>query len=226
MAGGRGTRSARTLMQAIFREINKPRPEMAYIGAASGDDKTFFGFIGNMIKSGGDCTIKQVLLSSPKADINLAKQILQNSDAIFMSGGDVEAGMQVLQERQLVSFIQELSATGKLFFGASAGSIMLAEKWVRWTDPEDDSSAELFPCLGIAPVICDTHAEKDDWEELKWALKLEKAGVTGYGIPTGSCLKITPNHRLETLGGPVARFHRKKLSVERMEDLLPENSKT
>jgi cyanophycinase-like exopeptidase len=221
MAGGRGAKATDIVMKAIFKEIGKGKPAISYVGAASGDDKNFFGFIGEMIKRGGECTLTQIFLTAKKADLNKARDILKSSDAVFMSGGDVEAGMQVLEEKQLCAFFKELYLEGKLFFGASAGSIMLADKWVRWRDPEDDASAELFPCLGIAPVLCDTHAEADKWEELQWALKLEKPGLTGYGIATNSCLKVTPDGQLEALGGPVARFSRKGKIITKSTDLVP-----
>ena len=221
MAGGRGAKATDEIMKAIFKDLGKSRPAIAYIGAASGDDKKFFGFIGEMIKTGGDCSLTQVFLTAPKADINKAKAILEASDAIFMSGGDVEAGMQVLQEKQLDDFFKELYAAGKLFFGASAGSIMLAEKWVRWSDPEDDSTAELFSCLEIAPVLCDTHAEKDKWEELQSALRLEGTDVTGYGIATNSCLVVAPNGQLAALGGAVARYRKVNGTINKIADLLP-----
>jgi peptidase E len=221
MAGGRGAKATDIIMKAIFQDLDKLNPTVAYVGAASGDDKNFFGFIGDMIKKGGSCTLTQVFLSAPKADIPQAREILSNSDAVFFSGGDVEAGMQVLQEKQLGPFFKELYAEGKLFFGASAGSIMLAAEWVRWPDPDDDSTAELFPCLAIAPVLCDTHAEADKWEELQWALKLKKPGLTGYGIATHSCLKVSPRGDLEALGGPVARFRRQADQVTPLADLRP-----
>jgi peptidase E len=221
MAGGRGGKANDIIMKAIFEELDKPKPVIAYVGAASGDDKKFFGFIGDMIKGGGECTLTQVMLCARKADINKAKDILAGSDAVFMSGGDVEAGMQVLQDKGLSGFFKDLYLSGKLYFGASAGSIMLAEEWVRWRDPEDDSTAELFPCLGIAPVICDTHAEEDHWEELQWALKLKKPGLTGYGIATNSCLKVSPGGELEALGGAVARFRSKDNQVSPLTDLRP-----
>jgi peptidase E len=221
MAGGRGAKATDIVMKAIFQELNVPKPAIAYIGAASGDDKNFFGFIGDMIKRGGDCQLTQVFLSAKEADVDKARDILNRSDAVFMSGGDVEAGMQGLQEKGLGPFFKELYESGKLFFGASAGSIMLASEWVRWTDPDDDSSAEMFPCLNIAPVLCDTHAEADKWEELQWALKLKEAGLIGYGIATNSCLKVTPGGQLQALGGPVARFSRQGAQVSPLDDLRP-----
>jgi cyanophycinase-like exopeptidase len=221
MAGGRGARATDLVMKAIFKELAKPNPAIAYIGAASGDDRNFFGFIGEMIKRGGDCSLTQVMLTAKKADLNKAKDILSAADAVFMSGGDVEAGMQVLQDKQIDGYFKELYQSGKLFFGASAGSIMLADQWVRWTDPDDDNSAELFPCLGIAPVLCDTHSEGDHWEELQSAIKLNQPGMTGYGIATNSCLKVSPAGELEALGGPVARYSRQNEQVNALPDLLP-----
>jgi peptidase E len=56
----------------------------------------------------------------------------------------------------MIDFLRNQYRKGKPFFGISAGSIMLAKNWVRWSDPQVDSSAELFPCLGISDLrqIC------------------------------------------------------------------------
>ncbi len=91
---------------------------------------------------------------------------------VFISGGDVEAGMEVLEERQILPFLRELFERGKPFFGSSAGSIMLGRQWVRWEDPDDDATANLFPCMGFAPIVCDTHGEAEGWEELRALLRL------------------------------------------------------
>lgn len=98
---------------------------------------------------------------------------------------------------------------------------MLAKEWVRWIDPDDDSTAETFPCLGFAPIICDTHAENDDWEELKVAVKLNKENIKGYGILSGSCLKVYPDGQKEALGGAVAIYLKQGSSIKRQRDLLP-----
>jgi peptidase E len=224
MAGGRGGRSTDLVMKDIFQELAKPEPLIAYVGVANGDDKNFFGFVGEMIKRGGNCRLTQVFLSAKRANISKAKDLLTQADAVFMSGGDVEAGMQVLEEKQLGQFFKDLFDQGKLFFGASAGSIMLADRWVRWSDPDDDSTASLFPCLGIAPVLCDTHAESDHWEELKWALKLAEGGTIGYGIATNSCLKISPTGDIQAIGGAVSRFSRQAEKTAPLDDLRPSKS--
>ncbi|MFH0897859.1 MAG: hypothetical protein V1850_07450, partial [Candidatus Bathyarchaeota archaeon] len=90
-----------------------------------------------------------------------------------------------------------------------------------WKDPDDDLSAELFPCLGFAPIICDTHGEQDDWEELKTALKLTEDGEKGYGIVSGTAIKVYTDSKVEALGGAVHQFIRSEGKTVRLSDLLP-----
>jgi peptidase E len=221
MAGGRESRGKafNSIIQAVFEEIGKSTPAIAYVGAASGDNWGFYLMISSMIKHSHDCKMERVLFTPKKADLNKARAALESADAVFMSGGDVEAGMQVLEEKNLIGFFQDLYQGGKLFFGASAGSIMLAKEWVRWRNPDDDSTAEIFPCLGLAPLICDTHAEEDDWEELKAALALKEDGARGYGIPSIACLKVSPDLKLEAIGGPVSQYTLLEGRVVRLEDI-------
>jgi cyanophycinase-like exopeptidase len=225
LAGGRegSTKSTKQILQAVFREIGKPSPNIAYVGTASDDNRMFYKFIAGMIKNVADSKVNQVLTCSKKADLRKAMGTLESADAIFMSGGDVEMGMQVLEEKDLTCYMRDLYKHGKLFFGASAGSIMLAREWVRWEHPDDDSTAELFPCLGLAPIICDTHAEDDDWSELKMALNLRGDDAQGYGIPAGACLKVYPDGKVEALGGAVTQYIFHNQQVEQQANLLPIN---
>jgi len=220
LAGGRGS-SNQVVFKTILNEIFKTDPLIAYVGAANNDDKWFYGFMGKEIIKAGKCTLKHALISSRRADLNKAQDIMQMADAVFMSGGDVEAGMRILESKNLINFLQDLYQKGKVFFGLSAGSIMLCREWVRWSNPNNDSTAELFPCLNIASVICDTHAEEDEWEELRTALKLQINGSIGYGIPSGACLKVCPGGHLEAIGGDIARYIKRGNKVVRIDDLVP-----
>jgi peptidase E len=221
MAGGRSSqrKGVDPVMNSIFKEIGKSTPIIAYVGVATEDNWGFYLMVSTMIKKAGNCEINRVLIASKKANLIKAHAILESSDAIFMSGGDVEAGMKILEEKSLTKFFLDLYKAGKLYFGASAGSIMLAREWVRWRDPNDDSTAELFPCLGLAPLICDTHAESDDWEELKVALSLKEKNSRGYGIPSGACLKIYPDGKLEAIGGPISQYGYIEDQVIKLEDI-------
>ena len=222
LAGGkRGAKRPDPILETVFRESGKLAPSVAYIGAATGDDRNFFRFIASGFKAAGAGEVKLVPLAGKTCSSAEAKKILQNADVVFLSGGDVEAGMNVINHHHLQDYLFGLYQEGKLFFGLSAGSIMLGLEWIRWRNPEDDTSAELFPCLGIASVICDTHAEEDNWMEIKALLRLKAEGARGYGIPTGTALKVAPDGQLTALGGAIPCFIRKGSLVEYEGDIKP-----
>lgn len=211
MAGGKSSRQGKksdTIFPAVYRQTGKPAPSIGYVGVASDDDRSFFKFISAEFLNSGAAEVVHALIVPAKADLSKARDILNRVDAVFISGGDVERGMQVLEEKKMGGFLIDLFKGGKPFFGASAGSIMLAREWVCWRDPDNDASAELFPCMGCADIICDTHAEEDGWEELRAALSLKPDGTSGYGIPTGSCLEVFPEGGVEALGGPVSVYQK------------------
>ena len=222
LAGGRGKtlQASMNNLRNIINSTGKPKPVVAFVGAASMKDNWLvYVLISTFIKAGCNCRIKRVLIAPRNADLDKARETLRNADVIFISGGDVEIGMRVLQEKNMVAFFQDLAKQGKLFLGMSAGSIMIGKEWVRWQDPDDDATAELFPCLGLVPLICDTHAEGDDWVELKTALKLAGEGTIGYGITSGAILKAYPDGRLEAEAGPVMRYKSVNGLIERLADL-------
>jgi len=223
LAGGRYTlrQTPDPLIQAVFTESGAASPTVAYVGTANDDDKGFFTRVAGMFQETGARRVDHALIAPARANMNKAKDILQAADIVFISGGDVELGMQVLEQKQMVDFLAHLYQQGKPFFGLSAGSIMLAREWVRWRDPDDDSTAKLFPCLGFAPVICDTHGEQEGWEELQAALMLKQENDRGYGIVSGTAIKVFPDGRVESLGGAVNQYIRHEAKVERAPDILP-----
>lgn len=223
LAGGRrsGGQNPDPVIQTVIKEIGNTSLSIAYVGTANEDDKRFFQFMQSAFLAAGAGKVEHALIYSRKADLEKARRILSAAHAVFISGGDVEAGMKSLEAQNMVGFLSSLNEQGKFFFGLSAGSIMLARKWVRWRNPDDDSSAELFPCLGLAPIICDTHAEDDGWEELKVALRLEKESTEGYGIASGTAIKVYPEGEVEALGGPVIHYARLHNKLVRLPDIIP-----
>ena len=225
-AGGR-PRNGQNLnpwFQAVFADSGKKSPAIAYVGAANDDRPESFAGMSTNLKEIGAVKVTHVALSPENADIQKAKQVLESSDIIFISGGDVERGMRTLAARNMTDFIGGLYRQGKMFFGISAGSIMLAKEWVRWRNPDDDDTSEIFPCLGIAPVLCDTHGEADGWEELQALLKLEKDNTRGYGIVSSTVIKVFPDGSVEALGGEIHQYAKRNGVVERIEDILPKIS--
>lgn len=226
LAGSPGSRKKTTnLFQAALKESGKITPNVGYIGSASGDNVWFFRMIAMELKNAGAGSVTRVVLTSRKPDLSKAREILTSADIIFISGGDVEQGMEVLREKGMIDFLSQLYHQGKPFFGVSAGSIMLAKEWIRWRDPDDDTTAEIFPCLGFAPIICDTHAEEDDWLELKALLIRQESNVKGYGIPSGGAIRVYPDGKVEALGGTIHQYSLRGKQVERLPDILPAKDK-
>jgi len=224
IAGGRDSLKRRgpdPLLREALQASGAERPRVAYVGAASADNPAFRLMIGGMLKKAGAAEVTLAPLCGRRANAEKARAVLRSADVVFISGGDVEAGMAVLAEKRMGAFLRKLHHEGEPFVGVSAGSIMLAREWVRWTDPAVESSAEIFPCLGLASVLCDTHGEGDSWEELRVLLALSPVGSIGYGIVSGSAIIVRPGGKVEARGGEIHRFRRRSAGVAQIDSLLP-----
>lgn len=223
LAGGhrKSDNSTRDLIRRLWSLDGLRSPTIAYIGSASDDSLSFFQWAQSIfIKAGAE----EVRLLPTVAHFSLpsARALLEWASLIFINGGDVEAGMVVLQKRGLIPLLSNRFKAGIPFMGLSAGSIMLAEQWIRWSDPDDNSTAELFPCLGFAPLICDVHAEEDDWEELKMLLTLSSDKTVGYGLHADAALRISPIHTPHAVGAAVCRFRSDQGKIRKLTDLPAE----
>ena len=200
IAGDPGSRRAGSdpHLRTVFDNCGVCSPSIAYIGAASNDDRGFFGWVsGTFTKSGsGGVTLAPTVRRFERRSF---EKTCEAADAVFITGGDVEEGMKVVARRGIAPFLSELYRGGKLLFGLSAGSIMLARAWVRWED-DDDSVGGLFPCLGIADILCDMHGEKENWGELRALLKLSPDSSIGYGIRAGSAIRVDPDGTVAPMG--------------------------
>ena len=211
IGGGPGAALAtrRHLHQAVAA-AGVPKPLVAYVGVASDDN---FGFqkMLSAAFAGSGARVEMARLAKKTAKVSAARQLLADADLVFLSGGDVEHGMNLLDERGVADDLRRLAAAGKPFFGISAGSIMLGRHWVRFPD-DDDAKAEPFACLGIAPLSMDAHSEADGWSELRVLVRLlgrRDPDVVGYGVPSRGCLRVTldgATPTLTALGAPIARI--------------------
>ena len=110
LAGGRAgrRRTPDPLIQAVFREAGRASPTVAYVGTANGDDAGFFAYMAEALRQAGAYEVNHAQICPQDADLNLARNILKSADVIFISGGDVDRGMRVLKERNLVDFLSRL----------------------------------------------------------------------------------------------------------------------
>jgi peptidase E len=216
--GPGGVRALRAHFKTAVEEVGVVRPLVAYVGVASNDNVGFQKMLTTELASTG-ARFKPARLAAPSDSPAAAKKLLEEADLVFISGGDVDAGMRLLAERDVLEDLRRLCKNGKPIFGLSAGSVMLGLDWVRFPD-DDDARAEIFECIGAVPFHADAHSEDDDWSELRTLLSLlHKRGdkrAVGYGLPTkgglavrgeGKDLSLTPMGtdipRLVVRGGKV-----------------------
>jgi len=212
IGGGPGALLAlRRHLKAAIAELLAKKPLVAYVGAASGDNVGFQRMISATFAWTG-ARVRPVKLAAKTASVAAARALLEDADAVFVSGGDVQEGMRVLEDRGVTPLFRELARAGKLMIGLSAGSLMLAKEWVAFPD-DDDTKAHLFACIGAAPVHVDAHAEEDDWHEMRALLGLlERRGdphPEGVGLTKKGCLRVHVDGETTTLtalGTPLPRF--------------------
>jgi len=208
IAGGPNSKNTKTILAEALALIKKKAPDVAYIGTASDDNKEFFLMLRQIIMAAGAGSVRLVPIVR-RFDLDKAKDILLASDVVLISGGDVDLGMKYLRKRKLIPLFRQLYDWGKLFCGISAGAIMLCRNWMHWRDPDDDGTVELLDCLGFAPLLCDVHAEEDNWVEMKRLLGFFPQGTAGYGIPANGALRVAPDGKITAIGSVPIRFIKK-----------------
>lgn len=210
IAGGRESlrRGGSEPLREAIASLGITRPTLAYVGCAAEDSAPFRLFMSGILRRAGSGKISNVALCGKRPDLSAAKGRLDAADAVFISGGDVEAGMSVLGRLGLAPYLRALAEQGKPFLGLSAGAIMLSSAWVRWRETEGEESPELFPCLGLAPVYCDVHDEDSGWSELRALLHLLPQGTEAWGIPAGGDLIVGADAGVAWTGPAPAHFRR------------------
>ena len=212
LAGGMQSKNNEEILAGALALSKKETPNVAYIGTASGDNKDFFLRLSQLIMAAGAENVSLIPIVQ-RFDPDKTRGMLLSSDVVFISGGDVDLGMKYLRNRRLVSFFREIYDRGKVFCGISAGAIMLSRSWIRWRDPDDDDTVELFDCLGFAPLLCDVHGEEDNWAELKRLLGFFPQGTAGYGIRANGALRVAPDGKITSLASAPVRFIKKGADI-------------
>lgn len=179
-------------IREVFKACGNTAPKVAYVGTASHDSKPFFMIMKGQLTKAGASEVDLVPIVGRHANAEKAKRLLSEADCIFLSGGEVEDGIVFLKKAGLDVFLTQLYNEGKVFFGVSAGCIMMGRNWVHWDVEDDDSTSSLFDCLNFVPFTFDTHCEDEGWKELKCAVRLMGGGSKGYGLSTNGFFTADP----------------------------------
>lgn len=227
MAGGHGSADFGTTpyLAEALRATGKAKPVALYVGAASGDHRPFGTALVAVIGAAGAERVLWPKLVGRPRDRSGMRVALAAVDFVFFGGGDVEQGMDVLREADLVADVRAAAQRGAVFAGMSAGSIMLGERWVRWPSATaGDDEAETYECLGIVSCSLDTHGESDDWAEAQSfvSVRARELGCEAkvYAVPTGAALVVGADGQAVARGGAVPVFAARPSEPARLETTL------
>ena len=213
IAGKFGSRhfGTKPYLKEALKRTGKAKPLVLYVGVASADDPTFGTALAGLMTAAGARRVLWPKLAAHRKQSAQMRQALADVDLIFVGGGDVDAGMNVLRHAGLLDHFHAAADRGAVFAAMSAGSIMLGKRWIRWPNADaGDDEAETYECMGIVPFALDTHGEGDEWKEARSyaAVRARETGkkARAYGVPSGGALVIDHRGRIEAHGVPAPLF--------------------
>jgi cyanophycinase-like exopeptidase len=216
LAGGgpqRAEREARHIARALSESGDRPR--VAYIGAASGDSILFYKFMKAILHKAGAAEVDLVRLAGARADIPAAKRLLSAADVIFLSGGEVDEGMDWLARHGLVGFLWELRSQGKVFLGVSAGAIMMGSNGCAGRQ-RDDSTARLSTA-SVSFRLPSTPMRGRGLERAQGGPEAPGPRRRGYGIRSGGLVVVDGRGRMEAAGEGLLCYVNNGGEIERAE---------
>lgn len=182
--------SAPALHSRIRNRFNAP-VDAAYIGAANGNDPSFYDFACQAINTllGRKCNTRFICHEKELP--------AEPSPLVVLAGGSVSKGWEFLSQPAVANWLQRShQLQGSLMIGVSAGAIHLA----RGIDPEQPHQGSQ-PYLHWLPLDVAVHEEQQGWPSL-----VEQPAL---GIPMGGGLWVErkPGHQqMMNVGNPCFRL--------------------
>jgi cyanophycinase len=172
------------------------RPKAAYLGASNGDNPDYYAIFEAAMAGIGIEECRMIRSEAAPED----RAFLEQADIILLAGGDVEKGWVVFKETGLKETIVKRYYDGAVLIGISAGAVQLG--LFGW--PETFTSAtDLFETFKLLPFMISAHGEKQEWTQLKDAVRLMQGTIRGLGIPSGGGLIYYGDHTLEPIRHPL-----------------------
>ena len=142
------------------------KPTVTFFPTASAEDP---GYIKNFYTAFSKLNCKAQHISLFKNTPNL-KNVIDNSDVIYIGGGNTKSMLAVFREWNLDNLIVDAYNQGKILSGVSAGAICWFEKGI--TDSWGDG-LRILDCMNILKGTCCPHydGEEDRRPSVEYFLK-------------------------------------------------------
>ena len=175
-----------------FTTVMKNTENFTYICSSFDDHETNVKYANKIVSLFQDKNInfKKLQIIDYNTSLEDTKMFINNTDVIWIAGGDTIKQMKYLNEYKIKDLLLEYQG---IIIGMSAGAINMADKVILPKDDEEDiSELSIYNGLGLVDINIEPHLDfnrKEHIEEIKEASK--KAMI--YGLYDNSFICVQSN---------------------------------
>jgi len=154
--GGFGRSPQNPIIEDYIVKLSPARkPKVSFFPTASAENKDY---VENFYKAFSklNCAPNFISLFQNTSDLN---NIIDNSDIIYIGGGNTKSMLAVFKEWDLDQMLLKAYKEGKILCGVSAGAICWFEEGV--TDSWE-GDLRVLDCLGFLPSVCCPHYDGEE----------------------------------------------------------------
>lgn len=179
----------------IIATAEKPRPALLFLPTASNDNSGYSDVVRSYFGSRLGCAVRVLNLISDNPTPEVIRNEIENSDIIYVGGGNTQLLMQTWKSSGIIPLLKEALEKGKTLSGVSAGAVCWFKyafsDYKSFSKPESKTYTRL-ECTSIIPydLIISPHQirEPDRLSQLKQDIK--KKGGVGIAIDDFAALEI------------------------------------
>lgn len=186
-------------LQDELSNLDRPINKAVYIGAANGDDLSFYHLFQSAMETLGS---PECFFLKTDTDLSEAIDRVTNADLVLLAGGDVRCGWECI--KPLKEALVYCYHQGTVLLGVSAGAVHLGA--LAWSDQRVLCASDLYATLGLASCLVGAHDERNEWSQLKQVMTLTEGCYTGLGIPFGGGVAVEYDGAIRALRKPVVCF--------------------
>ena len=138
-------------------------------------------------------------------ELNKDKNILINSDVIYLLGGNHETQLEFIKDNSFDKILKEFNG---ILLCTSCGAMNIAKKGYYSKD-EEESESFFYDGIGLIDITIDPHFDINNKEQVSEAIKMSSIHKI-YGVPNDSGIKIENNEIKEI--GNIYIFDKQNLS--------------
>lgn len=127
-------------------------------------------------------TFKQVNVID---DLNKNKNIIIDSDVVYLLGGNFKSQLNFLKENGLADVLKKFDG---ILLCTSCGAMNIAKK-AYYSKDKNIPKSFFYAGIGLIDVTIDPHFDINNKKQVNEALKMSSNCII-YGIPNDSCIKI------------------------------------